>query len=331
MRRARACAALAGALALAGCAAEDEAAPEAGFVVATFNTGTTENLGQASPGDGYGPEQAKISDQYYGDGLAWLDVIEDTAAWFGENPIDLVGFQEIFHPGDCVGMPAEAKPGFVCEGWKPGDPTVAQTIVGAGFQVACHQGHSDKCLAVRKSFGTVRGCNGDLCLEGLAGAEVPGCGKGSRVGRAVIDLAAGGTLTVVNVHGSSGIEQVDQDCRLKQFMLAFVDLGDGAPGANGEQNIVLGDFNTDPVRMADTDESAAFLAAQAGPDRKLRFVTAVGADAPGTYAALFNIDHVLSDAFVGSCWVAGVTEGHPVVSPIAYFDHKPHVCRVHAR
>lgn len=330
-RMSRGCAAVALLLALAGCAAEDEASSEPSFVVATFNTGTTENLGQASPGDGYGPEQAKLSDQYYGDGLAWREVIDDTRAWFEDSPVDIVGFQEIFHPGDCAGLPPEAKPGFVCETWKAGDPTVAQTVVGAGFQVACHQGHADKCLAVRKSFGTIQGCDGDLCLGGLAGAEVPGCGKGSRIGRAVIELASGGDITVVNVHGSSGIEQGDQDCREKQFELVFVDLGDGAPAARGAKNIVLGDFNTDPARMADTDESAALLAAQAGPGKKLGFLTAVGTDVPGTYAALFNIDHVLSDAFVGSCWVAGVTDGRPAVSEVAYFDHKPHVCRLRAR
>lgn len=319
-------------LALLGCAGEDDAEPGRSFVAATFNTGTSEGMGHdAPPDDGYGSAQAKLSDLYYGDGLAWAEVIEDTRVWFADNAVDVVGFQEIFHSAECASLPAEAKPGFVCEKWQPGDRTVAQVIVGDGWQVACHQGHSDKCLAVRRSFGTIQGCSEDLCLDGLAGAEVSGCGKGSRIGRAVIELAKGGTLTVVNVHGSSGIAQDDQDCRLKQFQQVFVDLGDGAPAASGERNVIVGDFNTDPVRMADFDESAAFVAAQTGAGERFHFVTDVGADAPPTYAGMFDIDHVLADAFAGSCWVAGVTDGHPKVSETVYFDHKPHVCRLSER
>lgn len=319
----RSCAVLA--LLLLACSSEESEETGLSFVAATFNTGTSEGMGHdAPPDDGYGSAQAKLSDLHYGDGLAWQSVIEDTRAWFAENAVDVVGFQEIFHPEDCATIPAEAKTGFVCETWKPGDPTVAQSIVGEGWQVACHQGHADKCLAVRKSFGSIRGCAADLCLDGLDGAEVTGCGKGSRVGRALIELASGDTVTVVNVHGSSGIAQDDQDCRVKQFGLVFSDLGDGEPAANGARNVVLGDFNTDPARMADFDESAALLA-EAGSG-SLHFVTEVGSESTPTYAGMFGIDHVLSDAFDGSCWVAGVSEGHAQVSETVYFDHKPHVC-----
>lgn len=315
---------------LGGCSSDDPGDSPA-FVVATFNTGTTTGLGHDSPpDDGYGSAQAKISDQYYGDGLAWAAVIADTHAWFQQNPVDVVGFQEIFHPGECTTVPAEAKPGFVCETWQPGDPTVAQTIVGEGFQVACNVGHSDKCLAVRKSFGSIAGCDADLCLDFLRGSEVNGCGKGSRIGGAVIQLAAGGNLTVVNVHGSSGLAQSDQDCRALQFSQVFIDAGDGAPAANGARNVIFGDFNTDPGRMADFDESAALVNEYTGNGNPFHFVTAVGAEAPPTYAGLFDIDHVISDAFSGSCFVAGLSEGHAAVTETVYFDHKPHVCRLHA-
>jgi len=37
---------------------------------------------------------------------------------------------------------------------------------------------------------------------------------------------------------------------------------------------------------------------------------------------------VISDALDGSCWAAGVTSGHPAVSDVLYFDHKPIVCRI---
>lgn len=301
-----------------GCGdADGEPAPKS-FVAVTFNTGTTQGL--PSPQAGY-------SDQYYGHGLAWRELVEVTRAFFAELQPDVVGFQEIFHSEECATVPPEAKPGFVCETWQPGDPTVAQVVVGAGYQVACHLGKPDKCLAVRRAFGTFRGCSGDLCLDGLAGAAVPGCGSGARIGRAVVDLAGGGEITVVNVHGSSGLAQADQDCRVLQMAQVFVELGLGdGPAANGDRNLVLGDFNTDPARHVDFDESAAFVAQHVGPGEKFHFVTDVGPDVPATYGGFFNIDHVISDAFTGRCWAPGVTDGHPPLTETAYFDHKPQVC-----
>lgn len=324
-------AALALGAAASGCAADEArgASADAGatrtFVAVTFNTGTNDGLPHdGPPDDGYGSAEAAIADASYGNGLAWKAAIEDARRFFEELTPDIVAFQEIFHPGDCAAIPEEARAGFVCEGWKEGDPTVAQTVVGAGYQVACHVGNPDKCVAVRRAFGTLRGCDGDLCLEGLAGAKVEGCGGGSRVGRGVIDLADGGTpITVVNVHGTSGILPEDQACRAAQFAQVFVDLGlgDGEPAASGERNVILGDLNTDPGRLEAIDESArAWNAHLEGSP--FRHVTPFGPEAPPTYAGLFNIDHVVSDAFGGSC------PAPKPVTEMVYFDHLPIVCQL---
>ncbi len=313
---------------LVGCPTEGPDEPSATFALTavTFNTGTTESMGHdVPPDDGYGSGQSAISDTWYGDGLAWSAIIDDTRAFFDTTPADVVGFQEIFYSGECASIPSEAHPGFVCEDWQPGDPTVAQTILGDGWQVACHIDKSDKCLAVRRAFGSIAGCAGDLCLNGLAGAEVDTCGSGSRVGRALIELDGGGTLTVVNVHGSSGLGADDKDCRLAQFQQVFDDLGDGSgePAANGERNVIVGDFNTDPGRWTGTDPSAAYLVEQTGT---FGFHTAIGPDVEPTYGGIANIDHVLSDAFEGDCWTAGIGLEHPDVSAVVYLDHKPTVC-----
>ena len=200
-------------------------------------------------------------------------------------------------------------------------------MLGAGYQVACNLGKTDKCLAVKRRFGTIRGCAGDLCLDGLAGSRVDGCGSGSRIGRGIIDLPDGGAVTVVAVHGTSGLTAEDQACRARQVEQIFVDfgLGDG-PAANGTPALILGDFNTDPGRFAPADISAVRWRDFAGPRKPFHFLTPMGPDVPGSYGGLFNIDHVVSDAFEGTCWIAGVTAGHPDVNDFVYFDHKPHVC-----
>lgn len=309
------------------CAPPGPAAPRT-FTVVTFNTGTSE-MQLWTPDSGYGPAQAALSDQYYGDGLAWRRTVEDTRRFLAEVKPDVVGFQEIFHSPDCVNVPVTAREGWVCETWGAGDPTVAQVVLGEGYQVGCHLGKPDKCLGVKRSFGALRGCASDFCLDALAGARVDGCGSGSRVGRGLIDLADGGTLTVVHVHGTSGISTADQDCRRRQVEQIFIDfgLGDG-PATGSSDAVVLGDFNTDPARFVPGDVSAVRWRDFAGPGKPFQFITAMHPEAPGSYGGLLNIDHVVARGFTGSCWVAGVTEGRPRVSPITYFDHTPHVCRL---
>ncbi len=318
-------------LSLFACACGGEAAPPKPalrFVVVTFNTGTTSGLPHdRPPDDGYTSIEAIYSDLHYGDGLAWRPAVEATERFFAEVQPDLAVFQEIFYAEDCATVPDEARAGFVCETWMPGGPTVVQVVVGMGYQVACNLGKPDKCAAVKRTFGALRGCDRDLCLDGLAGARVDGCGGGSRIGRGVVDLAAGGSITVVDVHGSSGLTTDDASCRVRQFDQVFFDLGLGdGRAANGAVNVVMGDFNTDPVRFADSDASAARVLEYVGDGKPFHFVTAVGPRVPATYAGLFNIDHVISDAYTGSCWHAGVTAGHPNVIDAVYFDHKPAVC-----
>jgi hypothetical protein len=302
--------------------------PSTHFVIVTFNTGTTPGLPHDQPpADGYTSAEATISDQHYGDGLAWTKAVAATTAFFAQVKADVVAFQEIFYSGDCATIPAVAHKPFVCQSWKVGDPTVAQVVLGVGgWQVACHPGKADKCIAVRKSFGALRGCSADFCLQGLTGFKVKDCGGGARVARGVIDLVGGGTLTVVNVHGSSGVSKDDEKCREKQFEQAFVNLGDGQPGASGTHNIVLGDLNTDPGRLSWLDDSAKRfdqLVKQGG----FSYISPLGPLAPPTYAGLLNIDHLVSDKLTGSCWAAGVG-GKPVVTSAVYFDHVPLVCTV---
>lgn len=304
--------------------------PALTFRVVTFNTGTTLGLAHdGPPDDGYTMEMAALSDEHYGDGLAWIPAVDAVQRWVALTRPDIIVFQEIFHAEDCTGIPAPAQAGFFCQGWSPGDDTVVQAVLAGDYQIACHRGKADKCAAVRRSFGTFRGCMGELCLGGLEGSGISGCGRGARVGRGVIELREGGEITLVSVHGSSGIETADQDCRVAQFEQVFVDL-DGAPGASGDRYLVMGDFNTDPVRLADGDPSAARLV-ELVDDADATFITEIGRRVTPTYADLFNIDHVIAQGFEGTCVAPGIMGGEPSVIDAVYFDHVPIVCDVSAR
>ncbi|MEM6991942.1 MAG: hypothetical protein AAF721_15645 [Myxococcota bacterium] len=283
------------------------------FVAVTFNTG------------GHANGQADVADEWYGNGLAWLPAVEQTTAFLADLKPDIIVFQEIFHSPDCVDIPAEFHAGYVCETWTEGDPTVAQVILGEDYQIACHLGKTDKCAAVKTTFGSFVGCDSAYCIEGLAGGMVEDCGSGSRVGRGVVELERGGQLTLVNFHGTSGFLPDDQACRVGQVDQVFVDL-DGEPGANGERNLVLGDFNTDPVRGVLLDVSAQRWNDFVGDEHPFHFITEVGANVQPTYAGTLNIDHQVSDAFDGQCWHPGITAGYEGVVDFNYFDHVPAVC-----
>ncbi len=318
------------ATACAGDPAQD-AAPQQGrrLRVVTFNSGTSESMAHdRDVDDGYTSGEAEVTDSWYGNGLSWKPAIDAARDFFAATDADIVVFQEIFYAGDCAEIPSEFHEGFVCEGWAPGDPTVAQLVLGPGWQISCNLGKNDKCAAIRREFGSFRGCADDLCLDGLDGARVPDCGGGSRVGRGTIDLESGGHLTLAHVHGTSGILPKDMVCRSEQFAQIFVDLGDGAPAANGEVNLVMGDLNTDPLLSADFDESAAVWNEHVGPGKAFHMISDDGPSAAGSYAGVVNIDHVASDVLDGTCSVAGLTDGHPAVFDTVYFDHKPVVCEL---
>ncbi len=290
----------------------------------TFNAGTPDCDRTADAG--YTCADASVAAEWYGTGLAHRSLLPDVASLNAAVQPDLLALQEIFDVARCTEIPVDAHTGFICEGWQEGDPGVAEQILGEGYQVACHQGRADKCLAVRRAIGQFRGCSERLCRDHLQGGVTEDCGGGTRVGRGVIDLVGGGELTVVSIHGTSGFTPADQQCRITQFEQVFLDLRDGGgrPGADGGVNLVLGDLNTDPGRLALIDRSAARWNDFVGDGQAFTMLTPVGLLVPPTYANLLNIDHVASDRYAGTCFSA-------VPSEQTAFDHQPIVCDLFAR
>lgn len=308
------------------CTAPSDSGGSTPFTAVTFNTGTTEGLDHdAAPDDGYTGAHAAVSDAWYGDGLAWSPAVAAVTTWMETVQPDVVGVQELFWAGGCSEIPAEHHPDFFCEDWARGDASVLETVLGPDFQIACHPGKPDKCVAVRSAWARIRGCEDAVCMDGLDGWGVEGCGQGARVARAELDLRDGSELVVVHVHGSSGLSADDQACRVAQVDQVFVDLGDGRPGVLDGPALVLGDLNTDPHRFLASDDSAQRWAEHID-QQGFHWLTQVGPDAPGSYAGLADIDHMASDSLTGDCTIAGVQDALPAVLDAVYFDHHPVVC-----
>lgn len=299
------------------------------FTVITFNTGTGAAAKNAPEDNlGYGREQARLSDKYYGNGLAWKPAIEAVRDFIRNVSPDIVAFQELFYCGDCDAIPEAARIGFVCEDWAPGSPTVAQRVLGDDYQIATHPGNNDKCLAVHKRFGRIRGCDEDFCPGGLEGSRVEGCGGGARVARAIIERPSGDTITVISYHGTSGFLGHDRECRARQVDQIFVDFGDGSPGVNGSANLILGDFNTDPKRLHSIDRSAQRWNDFVGTGKQFHFVTDQQRCAPGAYLGLFHIDHIVSDVFQGTVLLPDSTSEEQGLFHFHMFDHTPVIAKM---
>ena len=289
--------------------------------VMTLNVGSGRSVEGVLDNAGYGPAEADTSDRYYGNGLAWPAMIREVQAFLDEADADIVALQEVFYSGECRDIPMSARQGFICENWRPGDPTVALLILGDAYQVACHPGKPDKCLAVHQRLGRFEGCADAFCLNGLEGLDDDARGSGNRVAAATIQLAAGGFLRVVHMHGTSGFSRTDAQSRKDQIESAFAD-----GGAEPEFGIVLGDFNTDPGRARWLDRSARAMWRLTTPPGQYRFMTDVGLFARPTYAPVFNIDHILAAGMRGDCWAAGKTPDTRSVSDLVYLDHTAVVC-----
>jgi len=293
----------------------------------TFNVGTTLGLPHDDdPADGYRQAEAQISDRWYGNGLAWREAITEVRKLVQAVDPDIVAFQEIFDCRECANIPIEKHNGFICEDWSPGDMNVAQSVLGNDYQIAYHPGKRSKCLAIHKRFGTLLGCSGDDCDAALDGYSIEGCGSGARVARARVRRVNGDLLTVISIHGTSGFKAADQECRVRQVERIFVDFGDGKPGVTGNQNLILGDFNTDPGRAASLDVSARRWNDFVGKGKPFHYISLSGPDAPKAYRGFADIDHIVADAFRGECTYRGVGQGSPPVWKGVYFDHVPVIC-----
>ena len=172
----------------------------------------------------------------------------------------------------------------------------------------------------------IEGCSsGSECVDGLPGTPVPGCGGAARHGIARVMLKNGSSLGVAAYHATSGSDPEDITCRVRQQKQIKRDLADAS--VEGELGwLVLGDFNTDPVRDARKDESARHLQSWIA-STEFSFLTDVGASVPETYPGRGNIDHVIGAGIEGACISPGV-DGQPSLLDAVYFDHVPIECRV---
>ncbi len=300
------------------------------IIVMTFNVGTTPGPHHDMGDDGYTSQMADIADEYYENSLSWNPAEEALKQYLAELRPAVAVFQENFYDPWCEEIPVDPTLDFVCKDYTPQRPTQLERLFGPDYQVACSEDHPDNCGVVRRDFGLFAGCGEKpFCLDGFFGMAPPSdCTGRARAWSIVINRANGEDWTLVNIHGSSGFERDVRLCRADQFRQIFEDRGDGAPLANGETNLVMGDINTDPFLAPIIDPSARVWNQYVGQGLPFDYISADRIGIDPSYALILHIDHVVSDILTGSCVVPGVTEGLPPILDAIYFDHKPIVCQI---
>jgi hypothetical protein len=325
-------------LVLVGCCGNaGQAPPDEGlrFSALTFNVGTSTGLRHdVDTTDGYTSAEAKIADALYENSLAWNPAEAALTAFLAAKRPDIAGFQELYYDPWCEDIDVDPALDFVCRDYSAARPLQIRRLLGPDYHIACMREQRDNCLGVRTSLGRIRGCDasaGDVCFDALAGLPPPsGCSSRPRVGSLVVELAGGrGDLTVVLVHGTSGIGKDDMACRAEQMRQVFVDRGDGRPAAAGDLVLVLGDLNTDPFKLAGVDASADTWNEHVGDGKPFHYISSADPKAPPTYAGLFRIDHIVARGpLSGQCVVPGQTAGEAAVLDVTYWDHLPLLCEV---
>lgn len=257
---------------------------------------------------------------------------------------DVVFFQEVLPETHCASM-LETDPALTCYGVGEREPPIRR-ILGSDYTIACDARLHVECIGVRQGFGIVVG----MAPGGydIAFAETPPlplqhcvwaagnctndlCDFESTVSALTVETAWG-ELRLVHAHpnaagsGSEGV-YTGAPCRLLQLRQIFEGLADSVPDPdNGNVSgtlplvleevpaLVAGDFNLDPVRMANADEKAVWNA-HVGGGKRFADWNPVGESGfqYGTRrgSAGVAIDHVLADAArtQGSCTVFGWDDG----------------------
>lgn len=254
--------------------------------------------------------------------LCQVEVEERIAERIAELSPDVIALQEAVGLEQCAALDEE-DPAFTCHDQHTyREPAQVRRLVGKGYAVACADRDGYDCVAVKRSFGAIRGCDDDddePCLAETA-PVVEGCDPGFSLSAVDIALEEGVSFRLVNAHPQSGFETA---CRAAQLEQLFDDLAGPGP------TLIAGDLNLDPFE--DTDESVVVWDEHVGEGKRFRYHSGEAEHRP-PYPTSVNpldtgvLDHVVSDFLEGSCVTLGEAPGSAPLDGGEGMDHRALRC-----
>ena len=261
--------------------------------------------------------------------LCYAATEERLAAAIANLDPDVISLQETVSAAQCAAM-TESDAAKVCFATHTAAIEVqARRLVGAAYTVACDTRAHYECVAIKRTWGAIRGCaDGELCIASAVAQTADagaGCDPGFSVSAVTVEPRRGAAFRLVDLHPPSGKAVA---CR----RAALVDVFEGpAALARGNRSLLSGDFNLDP--FAGTDASEDYLRSRVGPGTAFHFHSGTAEHQPPFLTAVydwplgsFTYDHVISNFAAGTCRTLGAAPGTVRLDGGTGTDHRALVC-----
>jgi endonuclease/exonuclease/phosphatase family metal-dependent hydrolase len=250
---------------------------------------------------------------------------------------DVVFFQELLHPDQCIGW-REANPEMVCykfdeqaEKYQPrrllGDEYTIAFFARSRTSISRPVGA--ECIAVHLDAGGIQGCDSGELLMNTGRMDVPdsNCNPEFIVSSVNADLY-GLKVSLVNAHAHSRLIH----CRQSAIRQIFEGDRRLPPLAHGNKSIIAGDFNFDPFR-GQNDVKVIWDRFVGTPDSGCPYYYHSGiAEHDPPYPTVSNflgkktVDHVISDFAFGTCVTLGESPGTKRLDGGKGTDHRGVLC-----
>ncbi len=254
--------------------------------------------------------------------LCYKDVEERITQNIQHLSPDIIALQEVLAPWQCKNIDKDKRK--VCS--EPQTIPQIRRIVGDNYTIACNSRNQFECIAVKKDFGEIIGCNtGEICSTARTVPEIDGCDNGFTISAITVKSNLRSALfDVVNFHPQS----TSATCRTKMISTALYGNNLTSSIIKEKDVILLGDFNLDPWR--DSDESVTLW--KDFTNKKLngleiKYHSGISENSPPPFTSFLfyrprTFDFILSNFADGTCYTLGESPNTQRIDGGNGMDHR---------